>query len=169
MQESYKNFAIKFLIIVLAVAGGYWVWNGFFSETGKARRLVAEQTRAYEAKERAYIEAMTADTYGGKTPQETLDLFASALEKGDIELASKYFLLDENLSREKWVTRLNDIKNRKLLTAMISDLQRAVTDPDGSVSENDFGFIIYIDKGIVGAHIDMQLNKYTQVWKIESL
>src|SRR3989344_5041167 len=164
-----KKFVIAFLAIIVVVAGGYFIWDRYFSAAGKARRFLTEQVDTYQRQEKAYIEAMTADTYGGKTPQETLDLFASALEKGDIELASKYFLLDENLSREKWVTRLNDIKNRKLLTAMISDLQRAVTDPDGSVSENDFGFIIYIDKGIVGAHIDMQLNKYTQVWKIESL
>ena len=34
---------------------------------------------------------IVADTYGGKTPQETLDMFISAVEKGDYELASKYF------------------------------------------------------------------------------
>ncbi len=157
------------MAIILVVAGGYFVWDRYLSEAGKARRFAEEQMRVIEKAEKEYIAAMTADTYGGKTPQETLDLFVAALEKGDIELASKYFLLDENLSREKWTARLNDIKDRKLLMAMISDLQRAVVDPDGSVNENDFGFVIYTDKGLVGAHIDMQFNKYSHIWKIESL
>ena len=37
---------------------------------------------------------IAADTYGGKTPQETLDMFISAVEKGDYELASKYFVVE---------------------------------------------------------------------------
>ncbi len=43
--------------------------------------------------EAGYAAAM-ADTYGGKTPQETLQLYISAVEKGDYELASKYFIGD---------------------------------------------------------------------------
>ena len=35
-----------------------------------------------------------ADTYGGKTPQETLQMYIDAVEKGDYELASKYFIGD---------------------------------------------------------------------------
>jgi len=36
---------------------------------------------------------MSEDTYGGKTPEETLNLFIEALKKEDLELASKYFVL----------------------------------------------------------------------------
>jgi len=38
--------------------------------------------------------AKMADTYGGKTPQETLQLYIAAVEKGDYELASKYFVIE---------------------------------------------------------------------------
>jgi hypothetical protein len=168
MQESYKKFLSRFLVIVLAVAGVYFVWDRFFSEAGKARRFVAEQTRVYEEKERAYIEAMTADTYGGKTPQETLDLFVAALEKGDIELASKYFLLDENLSREKWVAYLKGVKDKDLLAVMARDI-RNLAKPVNGDNENDFAFEILNNKGLVSVLIDMQFNKHSQVWKIESL
>ena len=36
-----------------------------------------------------YEKTMTEDTYGGKTPEETLVMFIDALEKNDMELASK--------------------------------------------------------------------------------
>lgn len=168
-NKRFFVFAGVLVVAVVLVAGGYFVWDGYFSEAGKARRFAAEQIRVYEEQEQAYIEAMTADTYGGKTPQETLDLFVEALRVEDIELASKYFLLDENLSREKWVDRLEDIRSRNLLAKMIKDLQRVVVDSDGSLYEGDFGFVIYADNGLVGAHVDIEFNKYSQVWKIESL
>ena len=41
-----------------------------------------------------YREAMRQDTQGGKTPEETLRLFVSALREGNIELASAYFILE---------------------------------------------------------------------------
>jgi hypothetical protein len=46
---------------------------------------VEKEIAEYEAIERA-------DTYGGNTPQETWALFVAALEVGDTELASKYFV-----------------------------------------------------------------------------
>ena len=35
------------------------------------------------------------DTYGGDTPEETLELFIKALEDGDVELASKYTVVEK--------------------------------------------------------------------------
>jgi len=47
---------------------------------------------AFQKAEQELYQKMMADTYGGKTPQETLELFIAAVEKGDYELASKYFV-----------------------------------------------------------------------------
>src|SRR3989344_3905403 len=98
-KNSYRKFLGIFLGVMLVIGGGYWLWDGYLSSAAKARRYAENQVAQIEKAEKAYVEAMTADTYGGKTPKETLDLFVAALKKGDIELASKYFLLDENLSR----------------------------------------------------------------------
>src|SRR3989344_4272535 len=59
-----------------------------------------EGIRYYELLQKAYKN----DTYGGNTPEETLELFRTALEKGDIELASKYFVI------EKQKKTLSDLK-----------------------------------------------------------
>src|SRR3989344_5268746 len=119
MFKKPRGFFAIVLLTVLIVGGGYFIWDRFFDESARANRFLNKQLAVYEKAEKAYVEAMTADTYGGKTPQETLDLFVDSLKKGDIELASKYFLLDENLSREKWFLSLNEIKDKNLVTQLV--------------------------------------------------
>src|SRR3989344_7855008 len=109
--RSEKKYLIVLVLIVAVVGGGYVLWDRF-SETGKARHWAREAAEAVEKGEKAYIDAMTADTYGGKTPQETLDLFVAALRAGDVDLASKYFLLDDGLKREKWEEYLENLNNQ---------------------------------------------------------
>jgi len=65
------------------------------------------------ASEKKYEE----DTYGGKTPEETLALFIAALKKGDTDLAAKYFVVDK---QEEWREKLEKAN----LTAMITDAQK---------------------------------------------
>ena len=52
-----------------------------------------------------YKQAQNKDIYGGKTPEETLSLFVDALKKGDVKLASKYFVLDKQKEMEKELMR----------------------------------------------------------------
>ena len=172
-EKQYKSHMVKFMAVFLAVlVGGFglvWLYSGYMKYRDQQR--ADEQSQRYRDVEQRYIEAMTADTHGGKTPEETLKMFIDALRREDVDLASKYFLLDvsDNLTREKWIKRLNDIKGKNLLGQMAKDLERAKPDPAGPLYEGDFGFVVYADDGLVGAQIDMQFNKFSQVWKIESL
>jgi hypothetical protein len=63
-----------------------YVWNGLVTRY-KTKVFL---NNIYK-KEQAYKK----DTYGGKTPQETYQMFLNALKAKDIELASKYFVLEE--------------------------------------------------------------------------
>ena len=166
-KSRYWNFVLIFVAIVATVSLSYFLWD-WFSETGKARRWAREAAEAVEKGEKAYVDAMTADTYGGKTPQETLDLFVAALRTGDVELASKYFLLDEGLSREKWIALLDGIKKEGSLNQMANDIkQKSIS---GNLnSENEFGYILYNSDGTVGVQINLRYNRYSKIWKIESL
>lgn len=153
----------KRLILVIVVGlgiAGFFVWNGYYRDN---------PLRTYQAAERRYIEAMTADTYGGKTPQETLDLFVIALRAGDVDLASKYFLLDENASREKWVTNLSTIQNQKRLRQLAELISKAVPNPKDSIDTNDFKYVLKNPDGVIEATINFELNKYSEIWKIESI
>lgn len=159
-KSSYFKFVGAFAGIIAVAVGAYFIWNTFFKY---------DINEVYKKAEADYIAAMTADTYGGKTPQETLDLFVAALRSGDMELASKYFLIREEVPREEWVEYLSSVKERGLLTKMADDIEdRSVSDPKNRLDENDFKFVLYANAGEVGVRIDMQFNKYSNVWKIES-
>jgi hypothetical protein len=67
------------------------------------------------------LEAYKNDSYGGATPEETLQLFIDALKAGDTELAAKYFIIEE---QEGWKEKLKNLQEKKLLVSMIFDLER---------------------------------------------
>ena len=111
-KTKFWKFVIGFLAIVLLAAGGFFVWNKYFSPQAKLARQTQENYQKYLDWQAKYEKAMREDTYGGKTPEETLNMFIDALKKGDIELASKYFMLDDDGTPDpKWVETLIKIKD----------------------------------------------------------
>lgn len=62
-----------------------------------------------------------SDIYGGKTPEETYNLFISALENQNIELASKYFFISEWNEKE---LEFKEKKEKGELEKYISDLPK---------------------------------------------
>src|SRR3989344_4974598 len=144
------------IVLVAAVGGfGYLVWNEYINPDPTSEFLKFEEK---------YIEAMKADNVGGKTPQETLDLFTAALAAGDVEMAAKYFMLDDYGSRDKWVKALQEIKDKGFLDEMANDLEKAK--PTKGTDENDFAFVLNNDDGTAATVIDMQFNTLSGVWKI---
>ncbi|MBI4130673.1 hypothetical protein HY468_05120, partial [Candidatus Roizmanbacteria bacterium] len=80
------KFLVWFLVIV-GVGAAVFSYGAYFNPEARERRMLLEYFDNLEDEYRN-------DTYGGATPEETLALFIAALEAGDIELASKYFLPD---------------------------------------------------------------------------
>jgi hypothetical protein len=171
-----KSGVIIFILaIFFAVFVGFyvrWYQENYLAE--QAARKGIFDIEKYRAAEREYVAAMTADTYGGKTPEETLQLFIDALKAGDIELASKYFALETNtqdpdyLTRNKIVKALQEEKQKGRLQYIADILSRAIPDPTGSLYESDYGFVVYEKEKII-AEINMEFNKESSVWKIQSL
>ena len=94
MTKKLESRVFWFILILLLGLAFYFIFSRVFvSPEEKALKEL-------EALEKAYQE----DTYGGATPEETLQLFIDALKAGDIDLASKYFLPED---REKMRTLLN--------------------------------------------------------------
>ena len=158
-KSSYFKFVAGFLGIIAVVLALYLIWAKF---------LKYDISAVYKKAEADYIAAMTADTFGGNTPKETLDLFVAALRKGDVDLASKYFLIREEVPREEWVKYLTAVKEKGLLAKMAEDIARDAK-PFGNPPENEFYFGLFDENGILAIGIDMRLNKYSGLWKIESL
>ncbi len=166
-NRSYFKHVAAFLGLLILIGGSYFVWDGYFSEGAKYRRQVEENMEKYNEWEKNYTKAMTEDTFGGKTPQETLDMFIDALKKEDVELASKYFLLNEiGQVDQEWVDGLNQKKSEGKLQEIANLLiQTKLTFND----ENGAIFKSYDSFGEVLVMIEMQLNEFSKIWKIESL
>jgi len=167
-RRVWWKFAVGAVIILILAGGGYWAWDKYFSPQARKNAETQANYQKYLDWQKSYEAAMTADTYGGKTPQETLDMFIDVLKKGDIELASKYFLLREDGSVDpKWVEGISKTKETGKLVGAIDLLTKAK--PAGSVMSGYFGFEVRDDNGELVEDISMRLNKYSGVWKIESL
>ena len=91
-----------FIIISVAILGGGFfvgIYSRDYYKGWQDRQSVRNLMKSYEQAQKDEEARKMADTYGGKTPQETLQMFIDAVEKGDYELASKYFV---EKKREEW-------------------------------------------------------------------
>lgn len=165
------------LFLVLLAGGVLWlVLNGMpyvnkLRANWEAQRLQAQWEKPYRE-----------DKYGGKTPEETYDMFLDALRKGDTTLASKYFVVDD---QDDWKKTLEEYKNNNLLANFVVELEntrktwKKVETKDQNIasyeyhvlvkkeSEADYnGQKITIPPGNYTNNTIFNLNTYTKVWKV---
>ena len=170
-RRAWWKYVIGVSLIVVFVVGGYVAWYQYFSSEAKYRREVEKSALALPAKLEAYKKAREADTYGGKTPEETLQMFIEALENRDLELASKYFAID-NDSVERDSEHLENLKKAEKegrVPLIINAVSKAKYDPElKGASDNSVWFVV-LEEGEPIADINLEFNQYSGVWKIESL
>lgn len=130
---------------------------------------IANAIKKYENFLSDYEKTLAEDTYGGKTPRETLDMFISALEVGNLDLAGKYFALDENLSRQYGTDGLKIASENKQILYIIGELKKAEVSKTQPGYDSAFQFVIWGEDGMVKNTIYLRLNKQSGVWKIESI
>ena len=100
---------------------------------------------------------------GGKTPQETIGLLASALEKSDLALAVKYFVPE---NREMESEDLTKLYNANLLGDLIKDLKNLKNGK--TVDSRHYLFEVPDESG--GTAVEIELIKNEKgLWKIISL
>jgi len=107
-----------------------------------------------------------ADTYGGKTPEETWKMFVDALKAGDTDLAAKYFIV------EKQKEMLSKFEAGSKSGALVSFLKNDVKLISGGDMYDDGTRFEYYTNDIDGGPgfvYTLILNPETNLWKIESL
>lgn len=100
---------------------------------------------------------------GGKTPQETIGLLASALEKNDLILAIKYFVPE---NREVESEDLTKLYNTNLLNDLIKDLKNLKNGK--TVDSRHYLFEVPDEAGGTATEIELIKNE-RGFWKIISL
>lgn len=122
-------FSIAAVIFVSGFLAGnysysyYYVW----SQNKTIDSVAKNYLQMLEDKEARKME----DTYGGKTPQETLQMFIEAVEKGDYDLASKYFIESK---REEWKENLIEASNVGRIDAFLKPILVARDSIDNDLS-----------------------------------
>lgn len=100
---------------------------------------------------------------GGKTPQETIRLLTSALEKNDLILAVKYFIPKNREVESQDLTKLYDTN---LLGDLIKDLKNL--ESGKTMDSRHYLFEVPDESGGTAAEIELIKNE-NGFWKIISL
>lgn len=153
-----------------------------------ARGVENAQSWLLERKLEAVREKYRNDFDGGKTPEETLDLFIAALKRGDIEQASKYYVLEkqgEELAhlRDDILGKYGDLQKSIDFYTRIKEKGTKWCNEKGTgcIYEYVFTETATTTYNVVGMNqkiivppgekttesIDVALNKLSGVWKIE--
>ena len=92
-----------------------------------------------------------------------------ALEKGDIDLAAKYFAMDDNLSRKEWEDGLKQAQQEGRIEKIIKELKKAQPSSSQPGYETAYEFMILGESGLADYSVEMEFNQYSGVWKIKSM
>jgi len=144
---------IIFLAFLLSASGVF-----LSSEQREQRELIDEMKRLGE------LEAN--DIFGGTTPEETLELFTAALEAGDIELASRYFVVGEREELRKELHVYNDGGYMNELIDAVGNL----TNKSNFIEGDDTRFLFehFNEIGTLDLQISLEENQ-NNIWKITDL
>ena len=168
--KNYKLwiFAVIVVLVVISYLNFYYNQKKEFKLITNDEELASFMQNMEEGDLEEYLakkdELYAQDIYGGETPEETLTLFIDALKAGDVELASKYFKLED---QERELDRLNNLDedNIKNYIEFSNSNERMVFCNE----ENDN---CDIDIKFDGDNVSVArfiLNKETNKWKMESL
>ncbi len=157
-----KKILIWFLSIVALIL---LVWFGMAARSAWQGYQWQKQTDAFQA---ALTKPYREDTYGGKTPEETWTMFLDALKKGDIELASKYFVVEKQAD---WKKILEDTSKVAQLDGVVKSLNTLRFDSfDQNKSKAYFYRDVLNEKNQKrSSSVVFLVNPYTRIWKISVL
>jgi hypothetical protein len=181
----WKKISIGLGIVVLLWAAFIYVGEHM---DDIVRWKMDRDARAFDAiiaSEKEKLRQMEmADTYGSTTPEETVELIILALEKGDIDLASKYYyVLDQEKAKASFEKQLAEKGNLDTAIIFYKDLLRGTKgcNEQGDGCTLEFEFIrekeetvlfpganepTVFPKGSAGiGGNDFELNVFNGIWK----
>jgi len=159
---SFLKVVIIFLILV------FIAWIGYMAtQSEDIYGDSAKELRDFDRRYNEYVNIFKNDTYGGTTPQETLNLFIKALEANDPELATLYFMPDDNGSREKWHKVMVDTYKAGKFPEVVKRLKLAIPEKSGIIGDSFYAFSTRNSNREVTIFVDLIFNG--KIWKIEGI
>lgn len=171
MNFVKKHWILLSIVVLLLVGAGYrysyLILPVEFKDYGdwleEKPRSLGEIKRYSDA----LVEAYEQDDIGGKTPEETLQLWVEAVKADDLEKASLYFLVDY---RKEALEGMKISKKNNVLPEIVEDIENGGKFSI-SVTGNRASFDTATQKekinGNLGFDFRFVKNPHTSVWKIE--
>lgn len=161
-SRSWPKYGL-FLMGALIIPASYYGWNYYLSPEAREARSFYEDVATFQNIQNKFA----SDTYGGETPEETINLFVAALERGDLELAAKYFELQTNGEQDaRILSELEKMKSEGKIPEIIDSLKKAIPDERESTSYS-YRFNSFDDKGDLKYQIDLFNGDKSTVWKLK--
>lgn len=157
-MKKYTGILRSFIIFGLILgAGGLGLW--FLGKYGTEIKIKNPDTAGNPQS----ISKNVKDEFynvGGKTPQETVSLLVSALEKNNLILAVKYFIPE---AREKQSEDLARLKDAHILGDLIHDLKNLKN--GGALDDTHYLFKVLDETGQTAAEVELIKNS-NGFWKL---
>ena len=157
---KFKGILRSFIVLALVLGTGFFgLW--FLGKYGTEIKIKNPdagtlQNVSESGKDEFY-------NFGGKTPQETISLFVTALEKNDLVLAVKYFVPE---AREKESEDLTKLKDANILGDLLTDLK---TLKNGQAADKArYLFKVFDKTGVAAAEVELVKNR-SGFWKLLAL
>ena len=164
---NYKIGTIVLIFIVIAfIPISYCVWYFILSPEAQQAQGVRAAYDYYSRVQNNFA----ADTYGGKTPEETIQLFTKALEEDNLELAAKYMRRDKNGKEDpRYLETLKSLTTEQK-QAFLFKLKSVKVDSNDDGSNGYSARFSTLDKdGHANFSINLYNGHYTPVWKIDNM
>ncbi|MEK7531927.1 MAG: hypothetical protein AAB545_03315 [Patescibacteria group bacterium] len=187
-KDSWWKVLLKFIGVI--ALGGFVILLFLLALGYAVQKYTKEQgikaIQEFYAEEARLGEEIKKDTIGGKTPEETFDMFLQALKTNDPNEVVKYYAVTERKAElEKYKKELEKYGDLKVSFDFFSEIRNKGTKicsekPVGCTfkytyinKEDSYSNIvgtkdrIFIPKGSESTEMaDISLNPFTKVWKI---
>ena len=157
---KFKGMLRSFIVLALVLGTGFFgLW--FLGKYGTEIKIKNPDSEL--GQNVSEIEKDEFYNFGGKTPQETISLFVSALEKNNLVLAVKYFVPE---AREKESEDLTKLKDANILGDLMTDLKNL---KNGKAADKaHYLFKVFDETGVAAAEVELVKNK-SGFWKLLAL
>lgn len=156
---SFKNILRSIVVLALVLAVGFL---GLWLLGGSKINIKNQNVSAVNEIENKKMPDQFSD-FGGKTPQETLRMLISALEKKDLALAARYFIPENRETVSEDLSKLND-------TNLLGDLIKDLKNIKSGRQKNGIHYYFEINDEIGQAAAALELIKNSNgLWKVISI
>lgn len=166
-KSKYWKFVGGFFALIFVGVIGIPMVGQYIEKQEDAKR--AQDTKNYMRFTLDLQERLKNDKDGGATPEETLKMFTDALKAGDIEQASKYFVIYPEEKQAMLIDLLGKLERAGELGKFVEYLERVKLETGGDALDGDIMFSYLNKEGKIDIAVEITKSNYSTVWKIENL